>query len=106
MAKFLVKGSYTTDGVKGILKDGGTARRAAVQKTVEALGGSQEAFYFAFGETDVYVLVDLPDNEAAAAISMVVNASGAVQVEIVPLLTPEQADEAAKKSVEYRPPSG
>jgi uncharacterized protein with GYD domain len=71
---------------------------------VEGLGGSQEAFYFAFGETDVYVLVDVPDNETAAAISMVVNASGAVQIELVPLLTPEEADEAAKKSVEYSPP--
>ena len=104
MAKFLVKGSYTTDGVKGILNDGGTARRAAVQKMVEGLGGSQEAFYFAFGDTDVYVLVDLPDNTSAAAISMVVNATGAVQVELVPLLTPEEADEAAKMSVDYRPP--
>ena len=106
MAKFLVKGSYTTDGVKGILKDGGTARRAAVQKTVEGLGGSQEAFYFAFGDDDVYVIVDMPDNASAAAISMVVNASGAVQIELVPLLTAEEADEAAKKSVDYRPPGG
>ena len=104
MAKFLVKGSYTTDGVKGILNGGGTARRAAVQKMVEGLGGSQEAFYFAFGDTDVYVLVELPDNTSAAAISMAVNATGAVQVELVPLLTPEEADEAAKKSVDYRPP--
>jgi uncharacterized protein with GYD domain len=104
MAKFLVKGSYTTDGVKGVVKGGGTARRDAVKEMVEGLGGSQEAFYFAFGETDVYVLVDVPDNETAAAISMAVNATGAVQVELVPLLTPEEADEAAKKSVDYRPP--
>jgi uncharacterized protein with GYD domain len=73
---------------------------------VEGLGGSQEAFYFAFGDDDVYVIVDMPDNASAAAISMVVNASGAVQIEMVPLLTPEEADEAAKKSVDYRPPGG
>ena len=106
MAKYLIKGSYTTDGVKGILKGGGTARRTAVQEMVEGLGGSLEAFYFAFGDTDVYVFADMPDNATAAAISMAVNASGAVQIETVPLMPPEEADEAAKKSVDYLPPGG
>jgi uncharacterized protein with GYD domain len=106
MAKFLLKASYTTDGVKGVLKDGGSARRAAVEETVRGLGGSLESFYFAFGDTDAYVVVDLPDNATAAAISLVVNAAGGAQVTTVPLMTPEEADEAAKKSVEYRPPGG
>jgi uncharacterized protein with GYD domain len=106
MAKYLLKASYTTDGVKGVLKDGGSGRRAAVEQTVRGLGGSLESFYFAFGDTDAYVVVDLPDNVTATAISLVVNAAGGAQVTTVPLLTPEEADEAAKKSVEYRPPGG
>jgi uncharacterized protein with GYD domain len=104
MAKFLLKASYTTEGVKGVLSGGGTGRREAVQQTVEGLGGSLEGFYFAFGDTDAYVIADLPDNATAAAISLVVNAAGGAQVTTVPLLTPEEADEAAEKSVEYRPP--
>jgi uncharacterized protein with GYD domain len=95
MAKYLLKASYTTDGVKGVLKDGGSGRRAAL-----------ESFYFAFGDTDAYVVVDLPDNATATAVSLVVNAAGGAQVTTVPLLTPEEADEATKKSVEYRPPGG
>jgi uncharacterized protein with GYD domain len=106
MAKYLLKASYTTDGVKGVLKDGGSGRRDAVEQTVRGLGGSLESFYFAFGDTDAYVVVDLPDNATATAVSLVVNAAGGAQVTTVPLLTPEEADEATKKSVEYRPPGG
>ena len=106
MAKYLLKASYTTDGVKGVMKDGGSGRRAAVEETVRGLGGSLESFYFAFGDTDAYVVVDLPDNATAAAISLVVNAAGGAQVTTVPLMTPEEADEATNKSVEYRPPGG
>jgi uncharacterized protein with GYD domain len=106
MAKYLLKASFTTEGVNGLLKEGGTSRRSAVQETVEGLGGSLEAFYFAFGDTDVYVIADLPDNVTAAGMSLVVTATGAVQVSTVPLLTPEEADEATKKSVDYRPPGG
>jgi uncharacterized protein with GYD domain len=104
MAKFLLCGSYTTEGAKGVLKDGGTGRQAAVQKAIEGLGGSIESFYFAFGDADVYVVVDLPDSVSAAALSIAVNSQGAVELRTVPLLTPEEMDEAAKKSVDYRPP--
>jgi uncharacterized protein with GYD domain len=104
MAKFLLQASYTTEGAKGVVKAGGTARREAVKHTVEGLGGSLEGFYFAFGDTDAYVIADLPDNATAAAISLVVNAAGGAEVTTVPLFTPEEADEAARKSVDYRPP--
>ncbi|MBV8219285.1 MAG: GYD domain-containing protein [Solirubrobacterales bacterium] len=104
MAKFLWKASYTSDGVKGVLKEGGTGRRAAVEKVVEGLGGKVEGFYFALGEHDVYVIAELPDTVAATAVSLTVNASGVVALQTVELLTPEQVDEASKKSVEYRPP--
>ena len=106
MAKFLWKAAYSSDGVKGLLKEGGTGRRAAIDKLTEALGGKVEAFYYALGEEDVIVIVDLPDNTTAAAISLAVNAIGAVQLKTVPLLTVEEVDEAAKKSVDYRPPGG
>jgi uncharacterized protein with GYD domain len=106
MAKFLIKAAYTSDGVKGLLKEGGTGRRAAVDQLIGGLGGKVEAFYYALGDDDALVIVDLPDNTAAAAISLAVNAIGAVQIKTVPLLTAEDVDEAAKKSVEYRPPGG
>lgn len=106
MAKFLWKASYTSEGVKGVLKEGGTGRRAAVEKVVEGLGGKVEGFYFALGEEDVYVIADLPDTVTATAVSLTVNASGVVALQTVELLTPEQVDEASKKSVDYRPPGG
>jgi uncharacterized protein with GYD domain len=104
MAKFLIKASYTSAGAKGILSGGGSARRSAVEEMVGGLGGSLDSFYFAFGDADAYVTVDLPDNVTAAAISLAVNAAGAVQVTTVPLLTPEEVDQAAQKSVDYQPP--
>lgn len=106
MPKFLWMASYTPDGVKGVLKDGGTGRQAVVERMTEALGGKMEAFYFAFGGDDVYVIADLPDNTTAAAISLTINAQGAVKLKTVELLTPEEVDEATKKSVDYRPPGG
>jgi uncharacterized protein with GYD domain len=104
MAKFLVKASYTTGGAKGVVSAGGTSRRDAVAKMAEGLGGSLESFYFAFGSTDVYAVLEVPDNRTAAAASMAVNAAGGATSEVVVLLTPEDIDAAAQLSVEYRPP--
>jgi uncharacterized protein with GYD domain len=86
------------------MKEGGTSRREAVEKLAASAGGSLECFYFAFGETDVYVIVDVPDNSAAAGIALAVNSSGAIHVNTVVLMTPEEVDEATRKTVEYRPP--
>lgn len=106
MAKYLVIANYTNEGVKGLLREGGSSRREAVRQVAESLGGSLESFYFGFGDDDVYVVFDAPDNVSAAASSLVVNASGAVQARTVVLLTPEEMDAAAEKSVTYRPPGG
>src|SRR5205085_8023485 len=76
MAKYLITASYTADGVKGVLKGGGTARVDAVRSMVGGLGGKLESLYFAFGDVDVYAIADLPDNVAAAAIGLAVSASG------------------------------
>jgi uncharacterized protein with GYD domain len=104
MAKFLFSGSYTRDGAKGLLKEGGSSRRAMLDEMIGSLGGKVEAFYFAFGEADVYVIADLPDAASAAALSMTASATGAVGVKTVALLSPEEIDEASSKSVTYRPP--
>jgi len=104
MAKFLFEAHYTPEGAKGIVKEGGSARRAAIEKAVTALGGRLEAFYFAFGGVDAYVIVDLPDNATAAAMALAVGQSGLASTKTVVLLTGEEVDAATKKSVTYRGP--
>jgi uncharacterized protein with GYD domain len=104
MPKFLIKASYTSEGAKGLLKEGGTARRAAVVKLLEGLGGKVEAFYYAYGDSDAYIISDLPDATSGLAVSLAVNASGAVRLSTIPLITPEEIDAASKKSVAYRAP--
>lgn len=104
MAKYMVKASYTIEGAKGVIKEGGSARRAAVQRMIESLGGHMECFYFTFGESDAFAIVDVPDVVNIAAASLAINATGGASVSTTVLLTAEQIDEAAKKSVSYRPP--
>ena len=104
MAKYLWKANYVGEGLKGLIKEGGTSRRAVVEKMVKSLGGKLEVFYYAFGETDLYVIADMPDNVSAAALSLIVAASGAVTLNTTVLMTPEEMDQAAKKTPSYRPP--
>jgi uncharacterized protein with GYD domain len=104
MAKYLVKARYTAEGTRGLMKEGGTARVESVSKLTKKLGGKVEAFYFAYGECDAYVIVDVDEEAAALALSLAVNASGAVTLEMVPLITAKQMDEATKKTVAYRAP--
>ena len=104
MPKYLVQASYTASGAKGLLKDGGVKRRRALEQVMGPLGGTVEAFYFGLGETDAFAIVDAPDNVTAAAVSVAISASGAVTLKTTPLLTPEEMDQAAKKSVAYQPP--
>jgi uncharacterized protein with GYD domain len=104
MAKYLIAGSYTVEGAKGLLKDGGTKRRAAIDAMIKGLGGRLETFYFAFGDTDVYAIVDVPDQVTASALALTVGASGAAGVKTTVLVTPEEVDQAVKKTVRYRVP--
>ncbi len=106
MPRYLYKASYTVDGARGIQREGGTKRRETVAAIAESVGGRVESFDFAFGEDDVYIIVELPDNETAVSLAVAVNASGAVKTSTVVLMTPEELDAAAKRSVEYRPPGG
>lgn len=104
MPKYLMKASFTTEGIRGVLKDGGSARQTAVEQTAASIGGKVEAFYFAFGASDTYTIIDLPSNADMAALAGTVSAGGAVKIETVVLLTPAEIDAAAKKKVSYRPP--
>ena len=104
MPKYLVQASYTVEGIKGLVKDGGSKRRAVLEQLIKDQGGTLEAFYFAFGENDVYAIADLPDNVSIAAVSLAVGASGAVSAKTTVLITPEEMDQAAQKTVNYRPP--
>ncbi len=104
MPKYLFHGSYTLEGVKGVLKEGGSSRRETIAQLAQSLGGSLEAYYFAFGDHDFYVIMDLPDNVVAAAASLFGSASGALKIKTTVLLTPEEIDQAAKTTVAYRPP--
>lgn len=105
MAKFLMQVSFTRDGIKGFMGDGGTKRRQTVEKLFGTVGGKLESFYFAFGDTDVYAVADFPDNVSAAAVSLAANAAGAVHAKATVLITPEEMDQAAQKSQTLRPPS-
>src|SRR5258706_15922228 len=104
MAKYLMHANYVGEGIKGLLKEGGSARRTAAGAAIESLGGKVEAFYYAFGDTDVYMIVDMPDNATMAAAALKVSASGLVSVKTTVLMTPEEVDQAAKKTPAYRPP--
>ena len=107
MPKYLVEASYSHEGFEGVRTKGGSSRRDAVAETAKSMGGKLEAFYFAFGEHDAVVLLDLPDNEAAAAVALSVDAAGGAATKTTVLLTPEEVDDAAERSrdaVDYRPP--
>ncbi len=104
MAKYLCYGNFVGEGLKGLLKDGGSGRVAAVKKLIESVGGKMECYYYAFGQYDYFIIGDLPDNVSMAAASLAVNATGLVKNNTVVLMTPKEMDEVIKKSPAYRAP--
>ena len=104
MPKYLYQGSFTVDGVKGLLSDGGTKRRQVVGDLITGMGGTLESFYFAYGEKDFYIILDMPDSASGTALSLAVAASGAINGNVTVLITPEEVDEATRITVNYRPP--
>jgi uncharacterized protein with GYD domain len=104
MPKYLFEAKYTPEGVHGLKNAGAASRAQAINDMATALGGSLDSFHFAFGDVDAYVIVDLPDDEAAAAAAFTVAASAATQVKTVKLLTLDEAEAAIARSVDYRPP--
>lgn len=104
MPKYLIHANYVGEGLRGLVKEGGSSRRAVVEKLFESVGGRVEAFYYAFGDTDLFIIGDAPDNVSAAALSLATNATGTVAVKVTPLLTAEEIDAATKKTPSYRTP--
>jgi len=105
MATYLVTATYSEEGVRGVISAGGTSRVDAVRRLLESVGGTVESFYFGFGGSDAYITVQAPDNTAVAALAMAVRASGAIAaLETTVLLSPEEVDEASRRTVQYRPP--
>ncbi len=104
MPKYLLQANYVGEGIKGLLKEGGSSRYATVEQAYKSMGGTIEAFYYAFGDTDVYVIGELPDNASAAAVALAVAATGLVTLKTTVLMTPQEVDEAVKKHPSYRAP--
>jgi uncharacterized protein with GYD domain len=104
MSKYLLEVSYTATGAKGLLKEGGSSRRTAVEKMLKESGGKLEAFYYAFGDRDAFCIIDVPDAATVTALSLAVSGAGAAKVNTIVLISPEEVDKAAKKSIEYRAP--
>jgi uncharacterized protein with GYD domain len=104
MPKYMIQASYVGEGLKGLLNEGGTKRRETVAKAIEGMGGTLESFYYAYGDYDVVGIADMPDNVSSVAFSLMVNASGVINAKTTVLLTPEEIDQATKKTVKFRPP--
>ncbi len=105
MAKYLFQVSYTADGIRTLLRDGGSKRRKVAEKLIQSVGGKIESYYYAFGETDIFIVFDAPDNASAAAASLVPSGVGVARVKTTVLLTPAEMDRAARKKVRYAPPT-
>jgi uncharacterized protein with GYD domain len=104
MPKFLFQASYESEGVRGLVREGAASRRATIESLVGEIGGRLETFYFAFGEVDVYLIVDLPDSVAASALALAVNQSGAVKLSTTVLMSPDEVDQAIARKIGYRAP--
>lgn len=104
MTKYFFQANYVGDGIRGLMQEGGSKRRDAVVKALESVGGSLECIYYAFGETDVLGVLDIPDQSSAVALSLMINSSGAVDLRLTPLMTPEDIDAATSKTPSYRAP--
>ena len=104
MPKFLLQSTYTVDGLKGLINDGGTKRAEVVRKLIEASGGRMESMHFSFGKNDTYVLCELPDHQTAAGLAIAIRAAGGVDSRITPVLTAEEVDEATRVKATYQPP--
>ena len=103
MPRYLITGSYTAEGTKGLLVEGGSGRKAVVEKALQGIGGKLEAMYYAYGDTDVVIIADVPDAVSGIALSLTANATGTVNIKTTPLITVEEIDAACKKSIAFRP---
>ena len=108
MPKFLFEVTYTDEGLLGLAADGAARRQRDAKAAFKSLGGKVESMYFCFGDADVIVIADLPDNVSAAAVSMMTSSTGLTVGKTTPLLTIDEIDGAIEKmgAAKYRPPGG
>lgn len=107
MPYYLLQATYASESWAALIKNPQN-RQEVVRPTIERLGGRLVASYFAFGESDIYTIVELPDNVTAAACSIAVSASGAAKaIKTTPLLTHEEAVAFMTKAADvgYQPPA-
>ncbi len=104
MALYMIQASYTAEGAKGLIKEGGTKRKEAAQKAAESLGGKLLSFYYTMGSDDIVTIGEFPDDVSATALSITIAASGGARCRTTSLLTAEQVDSAVRKTVGYRAP--
>lgn len=104
MPKYLFYGSYTPEGYQGLMKEGGSVRIDVSKRALQSVGGSLESFYYSNGEQDFYIIVNLPDHVVSTAVTLIGNASGTFRIRAVPLLAPEEMDQAVQMKVDFRPP--
>lgn len=104
MPKYLIQFSYTEEGLRGLIKEGGSKRREAVEQLVKGLGAKLEAYYFAYGEYDGIAIVDGKDAVSGVSGLLAINGSGAVKTKTTVLITPEEIDQAIKKVPGFRAP--
>jgi len=106
VAKVSVPGFVHARRVAGRHERQGLRRKAAVQSAIKSIGGKLESFYYAFGDDDVVLIADLPDNVSAAAITLTTGSTGLVNIRTTPLLTVDEVDKALEITAKYRPPGG
>jgi uncharacterized protein with GYD domain len=102
MPKYLIQAQYTSDGLKRLMQDTAAGRTADLRKAVASVGGTLDALYWALGEDDAILIVDLPDAVAAAAAGIASSASGHARTRTTRLLTAGEVDTALEKIVRYR----
>lgn len=106
MPKYMIQGSYSPEGLKGLIKDKASGRLEAVSKALASVGGKLESVYFSLGDYDVVVLADVPDTVAVVALSAAISATGLVRTKSTPLLSIDETDKALSKVIDYRKPGG
>lgn len=106
MAHYLLQASYTNEAWAAQVSNPQN-RMEVIRPVIERLGGRLESAYLAFGDYDVVVIAEMPDNVSAAAFSLATSAGGALKaIKTTSLLTIEEGIEAMQKAAGagYRPP--
>jgi uncharacterized protein with GYD domain len=98
MPHYLLQAAYTPDAWQALVKNP-HSRIEAVRPAIEQLGGKLVGGWFAFGDYDTILIIELPSSVDAAALSIAASAGGSCKaVKTTPLLTAAESLEAVKKA--------